>query len=49
VTLGKDQYFLLGDNRTNSRDSRDIGPVARSEIEGKLILRLYPFSKFGKP
>ena len=47
VTLQKDEYYSLGDNRANSRDSRDIGPVARSEIEGKLILRFYPFSKFG--
>ena len=49
VTLQKDQYYLLGDNRTNSRDSRDIGPVSRDEIAGKLILRFYPFSKFGVP
>jgi len=49
VTLQKDEYYLLGDNRANSRDSRDIGPVTRSEIEGKLILRFYPFSKFGVP
>ncbi len=49
VTLQEDEFYLLGDNRANSRDSRDIGPVTRSEIEGKLILRFYPFSKFGVP
>lgn len=49
VTLQEDEYYLLGDNRANSRDSRAIGPVARSEIEGRLILRFYPFSKFGVP
>ncbi len=49
VTLADNEYYLLGDNRTNSRDSRDIGPVTRGEIEGKLILRFYPFSKFGVP
>ena len=49
VRLGDDEYYLLGDNRPNSRDSRDIGPVARSEIEGKLLVRFYPFNKIGKP
>ncbi len=49
VTLQEDEFYLLGDNRANSRDSRDIGPVTRSEIEGKLILRFYPFNKFGVP
>ena len=49
VLLGEDEYYLLGDNRMSSRDSRDIGPVKRSEIEGKLLLRFYPLEKFGKP
>ena len=38
VTLGKDEYFVLGDDRLSSEDSRsaDIGPVKRSEIDGKV-------------
>lgn len=36
VQLGRDEYFVLGDNRLASRDSRVIGPIRRREIEGKL-------------
>ena len=42
VTLKADQYFVLGDNRPASLDSRRIGPVARSEIVGRAFLRLLP-------
>lgn len=48
VVLGDDEYFVLGDNRGGSRDSRDIGPVKRENIDGKAVLRIYPFSKFGR-
>jgi signal peptidase I len=37
ITLKKDEYFLLGDNRDNSLDSRHFGPVKRDKIHGKLI------------
>ena len=37
LTLGEDQYFVLGDSRTQATDSRDVGPVDFSEIEGKVI------------
>ncbi len=47
VVLGEDEYFVLGDNREGSRDSREIGPVKRENIDGKAVLRIYPFSKFG--
>lgn len=49
LTLGKDEYFLLGDNRNASIDSRsaDVGPVKREKIKGKVWLRFFPFSKIG--
>jgi signal peptidase I len=49
IVLGEDEYFVLGDNRNASKDSRDpdVGKVSKSLIEGRAILRIYPFSKFG--
>lgn len=44
-TIPKDMYFVLGDNRTNSSDSRGFGLVKKDEIIGKIVMRLYPFSK----
>ena len=41
-------YFVVGDNRTNSLDSRKIGLIKKSEIKGKTSLVFFPFSKFGK-
>ena len=48
VTLGENEYFLMGDNRRVSKDSRVIGPIHRSEIQGTTDFALWPFSKFGK-
>lgn len=48
ITLGNDEYFILGDNRLVSKDSRYFGPVKENEIKGKVIFRIFPFSKFGK-
>ena len=44
VRLGNDQYFLLGDNRLNSLDSRVWGGLVRGNIIGRVVFRLYPFS-----
>lgn len=47
ITLGDDEYFILGDNRPISKDSRYFGPVKKDEIIGKVIFRLWPINKFG--
>lgn len=43
-TLGTDEYFMMGDNRTGSFDSRMWGPVKRDLIIGRALVRLFPFS-----
>lgn len=50
VTLGEDEYFVLGDNRNNSQDSRyeAVGPISRDIIEGKTNFRLWPLNAFGR-
>lgn len=47
TTLGKEEYFVLGDNRSDSLDSRILGPIEQEEIKGRIDLRIWPFNKFG--
>ena len=49
IVLGEDEYFVMGDNRKHSTDSRTevVGNVKRSEIIGRAWLRIWPFSRFG--
>ena len=49
VVLGEDEYFVMGDNRNNSSDSRDpvVGNIHRDEFIGKAWMRIWPLDKLG--
>jgi signal peptidase I len=47
VTLQPDHYWVMGDNRGNSKDSRVFGPITKNEIVGRVFFRIWPFSRLG--
>lgn len=47
VKLGDDEYYVMGDNRTYSKDSRYVGPVKKSQLFAKNMLVLLPVSDIG--
>ena len=44
TSIPKNDYFVMGDNRSNSQDSRFFGPIPRSLIVGKVVMRIWPIS-----
>ncbi len=49
LTLKDNEYYVLGDHRSVSLDSRTFGPVTKDRIIGEVLIRFYPFSEFGVP
>ncbi|HEY4889320.1 MAG TPA: signal peptidase I [Candidatus Dormibacteraeota bacterium] len=45
--MGPNQYFVMGDNRNKSQDSRIFGPIGRDRIDGRAWFRIWPLANFG--
>ena len=48
IKLKNNEYFVLGDNRENSMDSRYYGPFNKKNIKGSTNIIVFPFNKIGK-
>ena len=47
ITVPEDQYFLMGDDRLVSLDSRSVGTFSRENIKGEVVFRMWPFNRIG--
>jgi signal peptidase I len=47
TTVGPGQLFVMGDNRTNSQDSRVFGPIQESDVVGRAFVRIWPLNHAG--
>jgi len=45
--MGSDEYFVMGDNRNHSSDSRIFGPIHRDQIEARAWIRILPLTRPG--
>ena len=48
VEIPEGYVFVMGDNREGSRDSRELGLIPLDKVEGKVVVRIWPFNKIGK-
>ncbi|MBM7588127.1 signal peptidase I [Bacillus pakistanensis] len=49
ITVPKDNYFVMGDNRLNSTDSREFGSISNESVVGEVGFRFFPLNEIGTP